>query len=63
ALQLKHWKRGPTTFRELRRMDVPCDVARRIASHAGRWWHSSRYSLNLAMPPKFFDRLGIPRLS
>ncbi|MFK8032091.1 MAG: group II intron reverse transcriptase/maturase, partial [Gammaproteobacteria bacterium] len=47
ALQLKHWKRGPTTFRELRRMDVPCDVARRIASHAGRWWHSSRYSLNL----------------
>ena len=63
ALQLKHWKRGKTMYRELKAMGAPEDVARRIAANSRRWWRNSRYLLNAVMPISFFDRLGVPRLS
>ncbi|MEO7328288.1 MAG: group II intron reverse transcriptase/maturase [Minicystis sp.] len=62
ALQLKHWKRGPTIFRELRVRGMSPRDARRVAGNAGRWWRSSRTLVNIALPNKLFDDLGLPRL-
>ncbi len=62
ALQLKHWKRGPTIFRELRTRGMSPRDARRVAGNAGRWWRSSSGLVNIALPNKLFDGLGLPRL-
>ena len=63
ALQLKHWRRGTTVFRELRRLGASPVYAARIARHTGRWWHNSRLGLNQVLSISYFDRLGVPRLS
>ncbi len=63
ALQLKHWRRGRTMFRELTALGANTDQAARIAGNARRWWRNSRYELNRLMPIAYFDRLGMPRLS
>ena len=63
ALQLKHWKHGPTIFRELRARGMSPRDARRVAGNASRWWHSSRMLINVALPNKLFDQLGLPRLA
>jgi group II intron reverse transcriptase/maturase len=62
ALHLKHWKRGRVVYRELRVRGVPQDDAARIAGHAQRWWFTSSHVLNRALPTRYFDQLGIPRL-
>ena len=62
ALQLKHWKRGPTAYRALMAMGAHSRYAANVAGHGGRWWHKSRYDLNQIMPTAYFDRLGVPRL-
>jgi group II intron reverse transcriptase/maturase len=63
ALQLKHWRRGPTVFRELRRLGATVDQAARVAANARRWWRTSRLELHCILRIAFFDRLGVPRLS
>jgi len=63
AIQLKHWRRGTTMFRELRRLGASVDLAARIAGNARRWWRNSRMGLNMLMPIAYFDRLGVPRFS
>jgi len=63
ALQLKHWRRGTTIFRELRALGASTGQAARVACNARRWWHNSRLELNRLMPIAYFDRLGVPRLS
>jgi len=63
AVQLKHWRRGTTMFRELRLLGASPVLAARIAANARRWWHNSRMGLNNVLPIAYFDRLGIPRLS
>lgn len=63
AMQLKHWRRGPTIYRELRKLGANPDQAARVAGNARRWWHNSRLELNRIMPIAYFDRLGVPRLS
>ena len=63
ALQLKHWRRGPTIYRELRLLGATPEQAARVAGNARRWWHNSRLELNRIMPIAYFDRLGVPRLS
>jgi len=63
ALQLKHWRRGPTMFRELRELGASREQAARVAGNARRWWHNSRMELNRILPIAYFDRLGVPRLS
>jgi RNA-directed DNA polymerase len=63
ALQLKHWKRGPTIYRELRRLGASDEDARRVAANSRRWWHNSALRLNRAMPVSSFDRLGVPKFS
>jgi RNA-directed DNA polymerase len=62
ALQLKQWKRGRTTFRELRRLGCSPEAALVGAGHAQRWWHSACHGLHLALPNAHFARLGLPSL-
>ena len=61
ALQLAQWKRGPTIYRELRKLGVSRRIANDLASGHGRWWCMSRVA-NTALPVAYFDRLGVPRL-
>ena len=63
ALQLKHWRRGTTVYRELRALGASSDQAARVAGNTRRWWRNSRMELNRIMPIAYFDHLGVPRLS
>ena len=63
AIQLKHWKRGTTMYRELRALGASAKVARLVAANSRRWWHNSRLALNSVLTIAYFDRLGVPRLS
>ena len=62
-VQLKQWKRGTTTYRELKRLGATEDVARRVAANSRRWWRSSCLLLNTALPTSYYDRMGVPRLA
>jgi RNA-directed DNA polymerase len=63
AIQLKHWKRGTTMFRELRALGASPIVAARVAANSRRWWRNSAMSLNRVLTIAHFDRMGMPRLS
>ena len=62
ALQLKQWKRGRTVSRELRARGASGRSAAAVASNARRWWKNSAMLLNAALPNRYFDGLGLPRL-
>lgn len=62
ALQLKQWRHGPTIYRELIARGAPWGLATQIARNARRWWRHSATGLNFALPPRYFDELGLPRL-
>jgi RNA-directed DNA polymerase len=63
VLQLKQWKRGTTAYRELRRLGAGEDVAARVAKNLRRWWRNSGMLLNTVLNTRYYDRLGLPRLS
>lgn len=63
ALHLKHWRRGPVIYRELRARGLSQHQAAQVASNARRWWHNSALGINRAFPIRYFDQLGVPRLS
>ena len=63
-IQLKQWKQGPRIFRALCARGAPPNAAASAAAHARRWWRIARHpALNIALPPREFDRLGLPRLA
>jgi group II intron reverse transcriptase/maturase len=62
-VQLKHWKRGPTIYRELRKLGASEGRARRVAANSRRWCRNSWKELNRLLPIAYFDGLGVPRLS
>lgn len=41
AIQLKHWKRGSTMYRELRASGAPPDIAQQVAADSRCWWRNS----------------------
>jgi len=61
---LKQWKRGRTMYHELQRRGVQ-GAALGIAVRFGRsWWHVAAHkALQIALPGKYFDSLGVPRLA
>ena len=63
-LMLKQWKRGRTTYHELRRRGVD-GAALWIAARFGRsWWHVAAHkALQIALPAAHFESLGLPRLA
>ena len=63
AIQLKHWKRGTTTYRELKALGASESVARQVAGNSRRWWRNSDRMLKTVMTIAYFDSLGVPRLS
>jgi RNA-directed DNA polymerase len=63
AIQLKHWRHGPTIHRELLALGAPAAVAHQVAANSHRWQRNSRYLLNSILTIAYFDHLGMPRLS
>lgn len=63
AVRLKQWKRGKTQYRELLSLGASPSVARRIAANSRRWWRNSGLLLNSVLTIRYFDDLGLPRLS
>jgi RNA-directed DNA polymerase len=63
AIQLKHWKRGTTMYRELLKLGAAPSVAKQVAANSRRWWRNSDRLLKTVMTIGYFDRLGVPRLS
>ena len=64
AIHLKHWKRGTTVYRELRRRGVSRHVTAMAARFAGNWWRVAGHpALHLALPTPYFDQLGVPRIA
>lgn len=63
AVQLKHWKRGRTVFRELRARGMSVRAAAQVAANARSWWRNSALAIHIALPNKLFDELGVPRLA
>jgi len=63
AIQLKQWKRGTTIFRELRGRGLSRDGAAHVAANARRWWKNSGQKIHIALPARYYDDLGLPRLA
>jgi hypothetical protein len=63
TIQLKHWKRGTTVYRELRKLGASEDTARNVAAISRRWWYKSCGEINRVLTITYFDKLGVPRLS
>ena len=63
AIQLKHWKRPKTMYRELKAMGATESVAKRVAGNCRRWWRNSAKLLNSVLTIAHFDSRGLPRLS
>ena len=63
AIQLKHWKRGTTMYRELKSLGASESAARQVAGNSRQWWRNSDRMLKTVMTIAYFDRLGVPRLS
>ena len=62
AVQLKQWKRGRTTFRELRARGLSRRGAAKVAVNTRRWWHNTSMLIHVALPTRELDALGLPRL-
>jgi group II intron reverse transcriptase/maturase len=63
AVQLKHWRNRSTIYKQLLMRGITPSEAWQVARHAGRWWAFSGYTLNRALPVRYFDDLGLPRLA
>lgn len=62
AIHLKQWKRGRTIYRELRARGMSGRKAAQVAANARRWWKTAHLAINIALPNRYFDELGVPRL-
>jgi group II intron reverse transcriptase/maturase len=63
AIQLKQWKRGTTIYRELVKRGLSSTAAAKVAGNCRRWWRNSGMAINIALPAKLFDGLGLPSLA
>ena len=63
AIQLKHWKRPRTIYRELKALGAAQNVEKQVAANSRRWWRNSAKLLNSVLTIAYFDRMGLPRLS
>jgi RNA-directed DNA polymerase len=62
AMQLKHWKRGPTAYRRLTRLGATRATAANVARNLRRWWRNALRLVHFALPNSFFEKLGLPTL-
>lgn len=62
-LMLKQWKRGRTMYRELQRRGVSGATLWIAARFGKSWWHVAAHkALHIALPGRYFESLGVPRL-
>jgi group II intron reverse transcriptase/maturase len=62
-VQLKQWKRGTTTYREVRRLGASDEVAKKVASHGRSWWKNSAMLLNAVLTNAYYVQQGVPTLA
>jgi group II intron reverse transcriptase/maturase len=63
ALQLTHWKRGRTIYRELCARGSSARTAAMVAANSRRRWRNSAMTTHIVLPNSLFDELGVPRLA
>lgn len=63
AIQLRHWKRPKTIYREMVSLGASADVAKQVAGNCHRWWRNSDGVIKRVLTIAYFDQLGVPRLS
>lgn len=63
ALHLKQWKRPTKMYDELRARGLSAVAARRVAANPRSWWKNSAMSIHIALPNRYFDELGVPKLA
>jgi RNA-directed DNA polymerase len=63
AIQLKHWRRGTTIYRELMKLGAHPKVALLAAGNKRGWWRRSERALNSVLTIAYFDSLGMPRFT
>jgi RNA-directed DNA polymerase len=63
AIQLRHWKRPRTIYRELKTLGAAETVARRLAANSRCGWRNSAKLLNSVLTIAHFDQMGLSRLS
>lgn len=63
ALHLKQWKRGTTIYGELRSRGMSHVSAAQVAANGRSWWKNFAMLLHVALPTRYFDQLGVPRLA
>ena len=63
AIQLRHWKRPRTIYREIKALGASEDVAKQVAGNCHRWWRNSDGVIKRVLTIAYFDQLGVPRLS
>lgn len=61
-VQLKQWMRGKTTYRALRRLGAPEDLARQVAANTRHWWRTSAAQLHVVLNNRYFKQRGVPQL-
>lgn len=63
SLHWARWKTGRKRYQELIQRGVPAHLARTTAGSSKGTWHlSACQALSAALPNKYFDDLGLPRL-
>jgi group II intron reverse transcriptase/maturase len=63
-LMLKQWKRGRTIYRELQRRGVGGAALGMAARFGSSWWHVAAHkALSIALPTRYLESLGLPRLA
>jgi len=63
VLHLKHWRRGRTILREMRARGLSEPNAHKVAANARSWWKCAAGAVQIALPNRYFDELGVPRLA
>ena len=64
ALQLAHWKRGPTIYSRLRALGASHELAVMGAGAKQRWWRrSGTRAVHAVLSIAHFDKMGFPRLT
>jgi group II intron reverse transcriptase/maturase len=63
-VQLKQWKNTPRAYQELRRLGRNHEQALIGSAHLRSWWRNAcNPSIHAALPTRYYDERGIPRLA
>ena len=63
VLHPKHGRRGRTILREMRARGLSESNAHKVAANARSWWKCAAGVIQIALPNRYFDELGVPRLA